>query len=295
MASLLSSDISGRNFKRKDPLVEHMEDCERMGIEVVPPDVNASEADFSVADGKIHFALSAIKACGGSTAISIEAERKKNGPFKDLFDFCERVDPGACNKAAIETLIKAGAMDSFGAKRSQLAAVIERALQAGASVQADKKSGQASLFDAFGDEEDTTAADATAALPDVEEWPEREKLIAEKEVLGFYLDSHPLAEFEPKLASFRTHTTDRLTDVKDRGIVIRGRHDQLDQIRPYQERQSRCALEVCQLRPGRHAGLGPLHHVAQTIRRLRRSSPTRCDCAGQRLNAIAAVVATKPT
>jgi DNA polymerase-3 subunit alpha len=222
MASLLSSDISGRNFKRKDPLVEHMEDCERMGIEVVPPDVNTSEADFSVADGKIHFALSAIKACGGSTATSIEEERKQHGPFKDLFDFCERVDPSACNKSAIETLIKAGAMDSFGAKRSQLHAVIERALQAGASVQADKKSGQASLFDAFGEEEDTSAADATAALPDIEEWPEREKLIAEKEVLGFYLDSHPLAEFEPKLASFRTHTTDRLADIKDRGTVTVG-------------------------------------------------------------------------
>ena len=146
MAALLSSDISGRNFKRKDSLVEHMEDCERMKIEVVPPDVNSSAADFSVADGKIHFALSAIKGCGGATSISIEQERKKNGPYKDLFDFCERVDPSACNKSAIETLIKAGAMDSFGAHRSQLTAVIERAVQAGASVQADKKSGQASLF-----------------------------------------------------------------------------------------------------------------------------------------------------
>ena len=102
MAALLSSDISGRNFKRKDALVEHMEDCDRMEIEVVPPDVNSSAADFSVADGKIHFALSAIKACGGSTSISIEEERKQNGPFKDIFDFCERVDSSECNKAAIE-------------------------------------------------------------------------------------------------------------------------------------------------------------------------------------------------
>ncbi len=186
MAALLSSDISGRNFKRKDALVEHMEDCDRMGIEVVPPDVNTSEADFSVADGKIFFALSAIKACGGSTAISIEEERKKQGPFKDIFDFCERVDPSACNKSAIETLIKAGAMDSFGAKRSQLTAVIERALQAGASVQADKKSGQGSLFDAFGDSRgNDNGSQGSAALPDMDEWPEREKLIAEKEVLGY--------------------------------------------------------------------------------------------------------------
>ena len=224
MAALLSSDISGRNFKRKDALVEHMEDCDRMSIEVVNPCVNQSAADFSVVDGKIPFALSAIKACGGATAITIEEERKKNGPYKDIFDFCERVDPSACNKSAIETLVKAGAMDCFDAKRSQLVAVIERAMQAGASVQADKKSGQASLFGAFDDDQDSdsNAKSTMTPLPDLEEWPDREKLVAEKEVLGFYLDSHPLAEFEPKLATFRTHTTDRLTDIKDRGAVTLG-------------------------------------------------------------------------
>ncbi|MCA9139510.1 MAG: hypothetical protein KDB00_22205, partial [Planctomycetales bacterium] len=221
MASLLSSDIDGRNFKRKDSLVEHMEDCDRMGIEVVAPSVNTSEADFSVADGRIHFAMSAIKACGGSTAITIEQERKKNGPFKDIFDFCERVDPQACNKSAIETLIKAGAMDCFGAKRSQLVAVIEKAIQAGAAVQADKKSGQASLFGMFEEEENNTGR-PSVVLPDMDEWPDREKLGYEKEVLGYYLDSHPLAEYEPKLATFRTHTTDSLVDIKDRGEVILG-------------------------------------------------------------------------
>ncbi|MEM1067762.1 MAG: DNA polymerase III subunit alpha [Planctomycetota bacterium] len=223
MAALLSSDISGRNFKRKDALVEHMEDCERMGIEVIPPDINHSGADFTVADGNIHFAMSAIKGCGGSTSISIEQERLKNGPYKDIFDFCERVDTTACNKSAIETLIKAGAMDGFQAHRSQLVAVIERAVQAGASVQADKRSGQTSLFGAFEeDEDDADASTSSVPLPDMEEWPERQKLIHEKEVLGFYLASHPLAEFESKLASFRTHTTDQLASVKDRGDVILG-------------------------------------------------------------------------
>ncbi len=221
MASLLSSDISGRNFKRKDALVEHMEDCDRMDIEVVHPSVNTSEADFSVADGKIHFALSAIKGCGNAAG-AIEAERKKNGPFRDIFDFCERIDPSQCNKSAIETLIKSGSMDCFGYHRSQLAAVIERALQAGASVQADKKSGQASLFGAFEEEDEAEAQTPGVPMPEMDEWPEREKLLAEKEVLGFYLASHPLAEFEQKLASFRTHTTDKLADVKDRGEVVLG-------------------------------------------------------------------------
>ncbi|GAA5508105.1 DNA polymerase III subunit alpha [Novipirellula caenicola] len=222
MAALLSSDIAGRNFKRKDALIEHIEDCERMNIEVVNPDVNLSDSDFSVADGKIFFALSAIKGCGGATAISVAEERKKNGPYKDIYDFCERVDQSACNKSAIETLIKAGAMDCFGAKRSQLVAVIERALQSGAAIQADKKSGQASLFGAFDDEEEEEDVKAAAPLPEMEEWPEREKLIYEKEVLGYYRDSHPLAEFEPKLATFRTHTTDKLGDIKDRGEVTLG-------------------------------------------------------------------------
>jgi DNA polymerase III subunit alpha len=223
MAALLSSDISGRNFKRKDALVEHMEDCDRMNIEVAPPNVNKSGSDFTVGEGKIYFALSAIKGCGGSTGESIEAERKKNGPFKDIYDFCERVDQSACNKSAIETLIKAGAMDVFGARRSQLVAAIERAVQAGAAIQADKKSGQASLFGAFDDDDEPAATKKAATpLPDIPEWPEREKLIAEKEVLGFYLESHPLAEFEKKLAAFRTHTTDKLTELKDRSEVILG-------------------------------------------------------------------------
>ena len=132
MAALLSGDIPGRNFKKKDSLVEHMEDCDRMTIEVVAPDVNHSHVDFSVASGQIHFALSAIKGCGGTAAEVIVAERAAGGPFRDLFDFCERVDPSACNRAAIETLIKAGAFDSFGARRAQLMAVLDRAIQAGA-------------------------------------------------------------------------------------------------------------------------------------------------------------------
>ena len=88
----LSGDIPGRNFKRKDPLVEHLEDSQRMGIEVVPPDVNTSGVDFTVADGKIHFALSAIKGCGGGAGEAIVAAPQEGGPFRDLFDFCERVD-----------------------------------------------------------------------------------------------------------------------------------------------------------------------------------------------------------
>ena len=92
MAALLSGDIDGRNFQRKDSLVEHLEDCQRMGIQVVPPDVSQSGVDFTVRDGKIMFGLSAIKGCGGDAAASIVACRQQDGPFRDIFEFCDRVD-----------------------------------------------------------------------------------------------------------------------------------------------------------------------------------------------------------
>jgi len=222
MAALLSSDITGRNFKHKDALVEHMEDCDRMGIDVVNPDVNQSDVDFAVADGKILFAMSAIKGCGGSAAEAIVAARKKAGAFSDIFEFCERVDVQACNRAAIETLIKAGAMDSFGGERGQLVAAIDRALQVGAAAMADRKSGQVSLFGMFDDETDTQKEVKKVTLPDVPPWTDKQKLLAEKEVLGFYLESHPMAEYESKLKAFRSHTTDQLMDVKERSEVLIG-------------------------------------------------------------------------
>jgi DNA polymerase-3 subunit alpha len=221
MAALLSGDIPGRNFKTKDALVEHLEDCERMGIEVLPADVNRSRVDFAVVEGKIQFALSAIKACGGSAAECIVAARDAGGPFKDLYDFCERVDSSGASKATIETLIKAGAFDSFGARRAQLSAIIDRAVQAGQSVAADRKSGQKSLFGGL-DEEETPAARATASLPDTAEWPDRERAQKEKEVLGFYLTSHPLDEHKPVLATYRSHTTADVPALKERDEVILG-------------------------------------------------------------------------
>lgn len=221
MAALLSGDIPGRNFKKKDSLVEHLDDCKRMNIEVVAPSVNTSSVDFAVDDGKIFFGMSAIKGCGGSAAEAIVAARKAEGPFQDLFDFCERVEASSCNRAAIETLIKAGAFDFIGAKRRQLMEVLDRALQAGASAQADRRSGQKSLFD-FGGGDSGDDEQIEAPLPDVPEFEERERLGMEKEVLGFYLTSHPLAQYQDKLESFCTHTTANIGEVRDRHELIMG-------------------------------------------------------------------------
>jgi DNA polymerase-3 subunit alpha len=219
MAALLCGDMDKRNFKRKDPLVEHMEDCRRMGIEVLPPDVNRSDVEFAVAEGKIHFALSALKGCGEQAGAAIAASRKAEGPFQSLFDFCERLDPSLVSRASVETLIKAGAFDSLGARRAQLMAVLDRALQAGAAKLADRRSGQKGLFDSVDEGRSTTAA---VKLPDVPEWPEREKLANEKEVLGFYLSSHPLAEHEEALGTFCTHSTVSAANLSARSEVLVG-------------------------------------------------------------------------
>jgi len=219
MAALLSCDIPGRNFKSKDALVEHLEDCRRMEIDVRPPDVNACDADFKVEAGKIHFGLSAVKACGTGAAEAIVAARAAGGPFTSVFDFCERVDAQLCSRATIEALIKAGAFDSLGGHRAACLAVLDRALQSGAAAAADRKSGQKGLF---GDDEDEQSADVVATLPDVPQWAEKEKLTAEKEVLGYYLSSHPLAEFESTLRVFASHSSASLGSLAHRDEVLLG-------------------------------------------------------------------------
>ncbi|MEM8947254.1 MAG: DNA polymerase III subunit alpha [Planctomycetota bacterium] len=220
MAALLSCDIPGRNFKSKDALVEHLEDCQRMEIEVVAPNVNQSYVDFAVDDKKIPFGLSAIKSCGTSAAEAIVAARQKDGPFKSLFDFCERVDPQSCNRSTIETLIKAGAFDSLGGHRAQFMAVLDRALQSGAAAANDRKSGQKGLFAAFDDEEDDREAEQD--LPNIPPFDEKDQLNMEKEVLGYYLSSHPLAEFESVIRTYCTHNSQSMAKLQHRDEVQLG-------------------------------------------------------------------------
>ena len=219
MAALLTGDIPDRNFTRKDSLVEHLEDCQRMDIEVVPPNVNTSGVKFRVADGKIHFALSAIKGCGIGAAAAIVENREASGPFRDLFDFCERIESSQCSRSSIESLIKAGAMDGFGDNRAQLTACIDRALQSGASILRDRKSGQKSLFDPSGEEEQEPVK---LEMPQVPQWEDRESLANEKDVLGFYLTSHPLSQHADNLARYCSHKTSELGSSKDRDRVTMG-------------------------------------------------------------------------
>jgi DNA polymerase-3 subunit alpha len=145
--------------------------------------------------------------------------RRTGGPFRDLFDLCERVDPGQVTRATIETLVKAGAFDTFGGSRAQHMAAVERAIQSGAALHADRKSGQKGLFDALDEPGDDIVQ---AALPDVPPWDDRQRLAGEREVLGFYLSSHPLAEHERTLSTYCSHSTTDLAALPARSEVVLG-------------------------------------------------------------------------
>ena len=220
MAALLCSDISKRNFASKDPTVEHIEDCERMGIEIISPDVNTSKQLYSIVDGKIAFALTAIKSCGAWAADKIVEAREKGGPFKSLFDFCERVDQKACNRTTIEVLIKAGAFDSLGYKRSQLFQMVESAIKVGQGAAEDAAKGQGNLFGGADDDEPETQTSSVPGLPSIPEWSDNEKAMNEKEVLGFYLSSHPLRAFELVFEKLRTHQCAEVLTLPERTSVV---------------------------------------------------------------------------
>jgi len=168
--------------------------CENMGIKVLPPNVNASEAGFAV-DGKaIRFGMGGIKSVGDIAVDSIIKEREKHGFYKDFFDFTKRVDSTKVNKRVVENLIKSGSLDSFGAKRSQLLAVMDNALELAAARQNDLASGQIGLF---GEEEVETMD--SMMLPNVPELPTLELLRLEKELIGFYVTGHPLDAYRETL------------------------------------------------------------------------------------------------
>ncbi|MFG0294365.1 MAG: DNA polymerase III subunit alpha [Maioricimonas sp. JB045] len=227
MAALLSCGMES-----SDRINEHTDDCRRMGIEIIPPDVNTSDVDFSVVvdeveaeEGeeaseprrRISFGLGAIKGVGENAMHAMVAERDENGPFKDIFDLCERVDPKLFNKSVLETLIKAGALDNFGPNRAQHMLVVDRAVQAAAARHRDKARGQMSLFGDGSSSEPTDAGDEeeAATIPPADDWTHSQKLAHEKEVFGFYLTSHPLTEFADELATMAAHTVGDLRDLDD--------------------------------------------------------------------------------
>jgi DNA polymerase-3 subunit alpha len=185
MAALISSVMS-----TKDRVPFYVNACHELGIEVLPPDVNESQVDFAVVEGKIRFGLNAVKNVGEATCRAIVSAREEGGPFASIWDFTERVDPSVANKRSLESLVSSGALDSTGASRRGMLHVLEDALSYGQKQQQDRLLGQASIFDLG--EEPASSARHHASIPDGE-FEKAELLRLEKESLGLYVSEHPLS------------------------------------------------------------------------------------------------------
>jgi len=218
MAALLTSEKG-----TTDKLVAYLNECPReMGIAVLPPDVNVSGMDFTVEGKAVRFGLSAVKNVGESAVESILAARDRiGGRFRSLWQFGAEVDRRLLNKRVIESLIKAGCLDSLGASRSRLAAAVDTALDRAHRSQEQAASGQGSLFGGDAEPGDPDAG-RDDPLPEAEPWTDRELLAGEKETLGFYLTGHPLAAHAATLKALATHTTASLADSPGAADVLIG-------------------------------------------------------------------------
>jgi DNA polymerase III subunit alpha len=209
MSALLTSE-SGNS----DKIVKYINECRDMGIRVLPPDVNHSDFNFTPSDEAIRFGLGAIKNVGQGAVEAVVAARAEGGEFSTIFDFCERVNLGSVNRRVMESLIKAGAMDSLKGNRAQLTDAIDRAMETGLRALRDREMGQAGLFGFT--EEHKEQEYPLATLP---QWTSQQKLAGEKELLGIYVSGHPLDQYGDKIGELATHTSDKLDDVQ-RGHVI---------------------------------------------------------------------------
>lgn len=214
MAALLSCGMES-----SERMAEHTDDCRRMKIDILPPDLNLSDVEFKVVGEKVAFGLGAVKGVGEGAVGEIVNERRENGPFRDIFDLCERVDPKALTRSVLEILIKAGALDSFGPNREQHLMALESAIQMAARKHRDKARGQKSLF---GDSAASAGESGTATIPEAPDWTHSQKLACEKEVFGFYLTSHPLTEFADRIEPLVTHNTRDLAEIDDGTEVLIG-------------------------------------------------------------------------
>ncbi len=230
MAAVLTYESGARKVEDWAPYIEdcrrtrfpdHTADVPHIGVDVGPPDINRSEATFSVVfdedesrtntSGHVRFGLSAIKGAGNSAVSAIVEERQANGPFESIFDFCGRLSNRAVNRATIETLIKAGAFDSVHGldSRASLLIALDRAISLGTAEAEDRRRGQSGLFGGTEEGEAAPPPDLTRVTP----WTEGEVLAREREVLGIYVSGHPLDQHDETLRIWCSATTAALADV----------------------------------------------------------------------------------
>ena len=210
LAALLTSEMHST-----DGVVKFIAECRSHDIPVLPPDINESDKAFIVTGSQIRFGLVAVKNVGES-AIEAIIEARDDMPFTSLFEFCERVDLRKVNKRVVESLVKSGAFDSTGARRSQMFAAIEDALDYGQQIQRERNDPQIGLFDT-GDQKPSINQ---PILPDINEWTENQLLAYEKESLGFYITGHPLNRYEALLDKFANANAVTIKEIGD-GAAVR--------------------------------------------------------------------------
>jgi DNA polymerase-3 subunit alpha len=212
MAALLSNELDNT-----DKIALFVAESKVMGLSILPPSVNQSGSVFTVRDRSIRFGLSAIKNVGESAVKLIISAREKDGPFLDMHDLCARVETRAMNKKLLESLVKSGACDDFGPNRAELLSHIDGALAQASARARDRDTGQGSLLEMFSGLESVAKKKNGAALPSlgIPEWPPRERLQYEKELLGFYVTGHPLDEYRADLEAFRLHTVVQLKEIAE--------------------------------------------------------------------------------
>jgi DNA polymerase-3 subunit alpha len=224
MAALLTFEMVST-----DKVAEYIDECKQMGIRVLPPDVNECFSDFTViydqAEGEgstecIRFGLAAVKGVGTKAVEEIIRAREEVGRFESLHHFCQSIDNRLVNKGALEALIRAGAFDNLGGHRAQMTAAMEDAIAGAQAIQRDKQQGQMSFFDTFAENEGVKAE--SVKLPDVAPWPEALMLKHEKDALGIYVTSHPLAEFAEHIDRYSTAHTHELAEKAANTEVIVG-------------------------------------------------------------------------
>lgn len=207
MSALLTSERDNT-----DKIVEYVSEAQRMGITVLPPDINESQGLFKVVDEKtIRFGLLAVKNVGRG-AVDSMVDARRAGPFKSLKDLCQRIDLRLANRKVLESLIKCGAMDSFLMPRAQMFSGLDIVLESASRTQKEKSKGQLSFFDS---ELSQGAFSQTLDIPHIKEWPEPQLLSFEKDMLGFYVSGHPLARYAKALKRFVSSSISDLKQYKD--------------------------------------------------------------------------------
>ncbi len=192
MAATMSSDMDNT-----DKVVNFLEDARAIGLKILPPDVNASDYMFMALDARtIRYGLGAVKGAGRGACEAIADSRRRDGPFRDLLDFVQRVDSGKLNRRVLEALVQAGALDALGTNRASLMLQLPEAIKATEQLQREREAGQTSLFGGGG-----ALPEIRIELPTVGDWPLEQKLAGERETLGHFLSGHPLDPWQNELAS----------------------------------------------------------------------------------------------